>query len=363
MSNFRRSVPLNCFSCARSTRAAWRVGRRVVLSCLLCLLWRVSPVSAQEIVLDFNDGLLPSAHGWTYVGQCDGATPVEESAVASVSNGVLSIDTATPFGVFGSRCAYWLTPLAPVDPSNFEAEIRMRAIAPDSARASCSGLLGAGLQVTGSYLMALYLMPSQLTLAGVAGLSCGELYTTVDGSNFHTYTARVENGNLVTLLVDGQQAGSGTAILPWPTPYEVLLGDQSTSGGNVTAEVDFVRVRSLRIPITIDVKPGSYPNSINPRSNGNIPVAILTTPQFDATTVDPVSVRFGATGTETAPVRFALQDVDGDGDTDVVLHFQTQATGIRCGALFASLTARTEAGQSVQGSDSVRTVGCDRSGR
>jgi hypothetical protein len=362
MSNSRRSVPSNCFSCARSTRAVWRVGRRILLSGLVCLFWPVSPVSAQEIMLDFNDGLLPSAHGWTYVGQCDGATPVEESAVASVSNGILSIDTATPFGVFSHRCAYWLTPLAPVDPSNFEVEIRMRAMAPDAARAACSGFLGAGLQVTGSNLTALYLMPSQLTLAGVAGLSCGELYTTVDGSNFHTYTVRVENGNLVTLLVDGQQAGSGTAILPWPAPYGVLLGDQSTSGGNVTAEIDFVRVRSLRTPITIDVKPGSDQNSINPGSRGNIPVAILTTPQFDATTVDPLSVRFGATGTETVPLRFSLQDVDGDGDTDLVLHFQTQAAGIRCGAVFALLTARTEAGQSVQGSDAVRTVGCDRSG-
>jgi hypothetical protein len=347
-----------------SMRNSQRVGRRVVLSCVLCLLWPVSPASAQEIILDFNDGFLPSAHGWTYEGQCPGTIPVDESAAASVSNGILRIDTATPFGVFGwSQCAYWHAPLAPVDPSNFEVEIRMRATAPDFARASCSGFLGAGLQVTGSYLTALYLMPSQLTLAGVAGLSCGELYTAVDGSNFHTYTARVENGNLVTLLVDGQQAGSGTAIIPWPAPYGVLLGDQSTSGGNVTAEIDFVRVRSLRFPITIDVKPGSHRNSINPRSRGNIRVAILATPQFDATTVDPVSVRFGATGTEAAPLRFALQDVDGDGDTDLVLRFQTQATGIRCGAVFASLTARTEAGQSVQGSDAVRTVGCDRSGR
>ena len=44
--------------------------------------------------------------------------------------------------------------------------------------------------------------------------------------------------------------------------------------------------------ISIDIKPGSFPDSINPRSKGVIPVAILTTDTFDATTVDSATVRF-----------------------------------------------------------------------
>ena len=40
-------------------------------------------------------------------------------------------------------------------------------------------------------------------------------------------------------------------------------------------------------------KPGSYPNSIDLISKGVIPVAILTTEDFDATTVDFLSVKFG----------------------------------------------------------------------
>lgn len=75
--------------------------------------------------------------------------------------------------------------------------------------------------------------------------------------------------------------------------------------------------------VPIDIKPGSFPNSINLRSRGKIPVAILTTGTFDATTVDPTTVLFGQTGTEAAPVRAALEDVDGDGDTDMILHFNT----------------------------------------
>lgn len=89
-----------------------------------------------------------------------------------------------------------------------------------------------------------------------------------------------------------------------------------------------------------------------------IPVAILTTGSFDATTVDPATVLFGRTGTEAASVHFAFEDVDGDGDIDMVLHFNTQATGIQCGDTSASLTAETFSGQEIQGSDSIKTVGC-----
>ena len=110
--------------------------------------------------------------------------------------------------------------------------------------------------------------------------------------------------------------------------------------------------------VSIDIKPGSFPNSINPRSKGVIPVAILTTDTFDATTVDSTTVRFGATGTEAAPVHAALKDVDRDGDTDMILHFRTQDTNIVCGDTSASLSGETFSGEAIEGSDSIRTVGC-----
>lgn len=89
-----------------------------------------------------------------------------------------------------------------------------------------------------------------------------------------------------------------------------------------------------------------------------IPVAILTTAAFAATTVDPTTVRFGATGSEAAPLQSALEDVDGDGDMDLTLHFSTQATGIQCGDASASLTGKTFSGQMIQGLDSISTVRC-----
>ena len=100
-------------------------------------------------------------------------------------------------------------------------------------------------------------------------------------------------------------------------------------------------------------------NRINPNSDKEIRVAILTGNGFNAATVDPNTVRFGVMGTEAAPVNFAWRDVDGDGDTDMVLRFEIQDTGIKCGDTSASLTGQTSSGFSFRGSDSIRTVRCD----
>jgi hypothetical protein len=118
------------------------------------------------------------------------------------------------------------------------------------------------------------------------------------------------------------------------------------------------------LKISLDIKPGGFPNSINPSSRGNIPVAILTTDAtdntgpFDATTVDPGTVRLGPAGAGAA--RYSLEDVDGDGDIDLLLHFNTQDTGIQCGDLSATLTGKTFDGREIQGTDAIRTVGCRR---
>jgi hypothetical protein len=73
--------------------------------------------------------------------------------------------------------------------------------------------------------------------------------------------------------------------------------------------------------VAIDIKPGEFPNSINPRQKGKIAVAILTMPAFDIAAVDPTAIFFGANGAGAAPVHVATEDVDGDGDLDLILQF------------------------------------------
>jgi hypothetical protein len=110
--------------------------------------------------------------------------------------------------------------------------------------------------------------------------------------------------------------------------------------------------------VAIDIKPGSADNPINPRSAGVVPVAILTTDTFDATTVDPSSVEFGPDGAIEAHRRGHIEDVDGDGDDDLVLHFNTRDAGIQCGDTSVTLTGQTFSEQEVEGTDAITTVGC-----
>jgi hypothetical protein len=110
------------------------------------------------------------------------------------------------------------------------------------------------------------------------------------------------------------------------------------------------------LTLKIDIKPGTFPNDVNLKSRGVIPVAVLTNEHFDARTVDCSTVRFGATGTEAAPAHFALEDVDGDGDFDLIFQFRTENTGILPGATSAYLRGFVLDKEFV-GYDSITIVG------
>lgn len=156
--------------------------------------------------------------------------------------------------------------------------------------------------------------------------------------------------------------------------------DTDPDPSNNTAQVD-VQVACV-LPVAINIKPGSFPNSINPDSRDVIPVAVLSTlageyglpSDFDATRIDPLSVRFGphdAVWNETGGAFEAhhrghledsheLDEVTRDGDLDMVLHFHTRETGIGPGDTRACAKGEwVDSGGTVQkffGCDSVRIV-------
>jgi len=116
-------------------------------------------------------------------------------------------------------------------------------------------------------------------------------------------------------------------------------------------------------PIDIDIKPGTENNSINPKSRGKIPVAILSTEDFDAPSqVDQYSLTFGRTGDEVS-LAFCNpkgEDINGDGLKDLVCHFRTEDTGLECGDTEGVLKGLTMDGTPVEGKDSVRIVPCKK---
>ena len=129
--------------------------------------------------------------------------------------------------------------------------------------------------------------------------------------------------------------------------------------GFVQWSTEIPAVLVVRTSVDIDIKPGSDPNSINPKSKGNIPVAILSTADLDAPTeVDKASLTFGSTGDEESLAKCpkSNEDVNGDGRLDLVCHFSTQETGFDLGDTEGILRGQTVDGALIEGRDSVRIV-------
>jgi hypothetical protein len=127
--------------------------------------------------------------------------------------------------------------------------------------------------------------------------------------------------------------------------------DGSDTGDPVEA---IVAISVLNYDAGIDVKPGSEENPINLKSRGVIPVAIYTTEGFDATAVDIETVKFGPG--EAPVVHYAYEDLDDDGDIDLILHFRTQATGIAEDDTEVTLAGESDSGTAFSGTDVIKIV-------
>jgi hypothetical protein len=126
---------------------------------------------------------------------------------------------------------------------------------------------------------------------------------------------------------------------------------------------------NMEIAVSVDIKPGSCPNSLNVGSRGVLPVAIVGTADFDATTVDPVTVALDG----VPPLRWSLEDVatpfagdpfschdfEGDGQFDLSFKFNTQeiagVIGAACSGdeIVLTLTGETFDGVPIEGEDAV----------
>lgn len=125
-------------------------------------------------------------------------------------------------------------------------------------------------------------------------------------------------------------------------------------------EIDNLTIgNSPVIGVSIDIKPGSFPNSINLPSSGKVPVAIYGTVAFDVRAVDLATVTLAGArviSQKHGNPMASVEDVDGDGVPDLVLHFATQDLVISADDTEAVLQGSTVDGRLFRGVDSVRIV-------
>ncbi|MEK7559212.1 MAG: C39 family peptidase [Patescibacteria group bacterium] len=107
--------------------------------------------------------------------------------------------------------------------------------------------------------------------------------------------------------------------------------------------------------VPIDVKPNGNSDIINPKSNGVIRAAILSTDTFDAMTVDSLSVKLGPSNA-SANKNIQTKDVNGDKKLDRVFYFSTNQTGISNGDTMVCLSGKTTDGFNIKGCSTIRTV-------
>ena len=202
-----------------------------------------------------------------------------------------------------------------------------------------------------------------------------------DGSNPGEW--RLANIKQLRSLIDH---GNNSALLPLEHPFTGVQSDpywsSTTNAGNIeqawhmavgksngqfsgiisgpkTSSGYVLPVRPMKaatIIIDIDINPGSYPNGIDLESKGQVPVVILTTDDFDAYDVDLISCDFEG----AYPLRWKMEDVDKDGDHDMLLHFLTEELELTKDATTATLTGETFDGIHIIGTDSVEILTPDK---
>lgn len=126
-----------------------------------------------------------------------------------------------------------------------------------------------------------------------------------------------------------------------------------------------IRVQPALIEVGLDIKPGSYPNSINlKRTTGVVPVAVLGSEDFDIASIDVTTLRFGTGMAEPAHDLLDLatyadhvEDVNDDGFMDLVSHYDIADIGFEKGDTEACLVGETLSGIPIEGCDSVRIIG------
>ena len=128
--------------------------------------------------------------------------------------------------------------------------------------------------------------------------------------------------------------------------------DIENNENGCNSEEEIIDAGPCKHEVSIDIKPGSYPNSINLKSKGKVTVAILTTDDFDSYDVDPVTCEFAG----AHPLRWNMKDVDHDCDYDILFHFMTQELDLTKESTEATMECETFEGIPITGTDSINIV-------
>ena len=113
--------------------------------------------------------------------------------------------------------------------------------------------------------------------------------------------------------------------------------------------------------VGVDVLPGNSANIVYPNKTGKLPVAVLSAADFDATQVDPTTLKFGL-GEANAVDAPVIANVDGQFGPDTTVKFKVEESGIFCDDTEVNLSGETYAGEPFVGADTIDASQCETGG-
>ena len=139
----------------------------------------------------------------------------------------------------------------------------------------------------------------------------------------------------------------------------VVSNPTMVSNGDYTLVISGVSAAQVAVmQVNIEVKPHSHRRTrIDPKSKHKIPVALLSSSEFDAANVDQKSLTFGPTGDEPSFSHCHYPyDVNHDGLVDMVCDFKNDVAGFEPGDLEGILRGKTDDGREFEGHGLLKVV-------
>ena len=172
-----------------------------------------------------------------------------------------------------------------------------------------------------------------------------------------TLVAFNAEGTILQTNTGASNYDGGPTLNKWDS-QNVAIDDNAISmvqiiGFSTQTYIDDIMTCRLNSEVPIDVRPGNNLNLINLKSNAIIPVAVLSTEDFDATDIDVGTVVFGPDEATADHLKHLKRDVNKDGLDDSVFHFRTNLCGFLEGDTEATLRGETYEGYHFFGSDTV----------
>jgi hypothetical protein len=192
----------------------------------------------------------------------------------------------------------------------------------------------------------LNLHPGAEVYSGIMALSGSTINFYGGQMSAGSYTIAFSSVTNPEITVHGRNfAVNGQPLDPSATSFTLALGTYEVLTGfydkgdpiNLTFYGNIpINLATSVQEVAINIKPGSYPNPLNIKDKGVLPVAVLGSEDFDVFNIDPASIRLEG----VAPIRSSYEDVatpvnndaevcecttEGpDGYLDLTLKFKTQ---------------------------------------